>query len=50
MLFTHLKLTMSFTFIWLCFNCELLSNPKWSFGWPPTLFVWMGRRRAWLVA
>jgi len=35
---------------WLYFNCGMLSNPQWSFGWPPTLFVWMGRRRAILVA
>jgi len=31
-------------FIWLYFDCEMWTNPQWSFGWPPTLFVWMGRR------
>ena len=25
-------------------------TPQWSFGWPSTLFVWMGRRRAGVVA
>jgi len=31
------------------FNSELWTNLQWSFGWPPTLFVWMGRRRARIV-
>jgi len=31
------------------FNCELWTKPEWSFGWPPTLFVWMGRWCAGLV-
>jgi hypothetical protein len=25
------------------FNCELWTNPQWSFDWPPSLSVWMGR-------
>jgi len=28
-------------FIWLCLLCGILSNPQWSFGWPPTyLYKW----------
>jgi len=33
----------------IMFNYELWTNPQWSFGWPPTLFVWMGRHRARIV-
>jgi hypothetical protein len=32
-----------------CINYELWTNPKWPFGWPPTLFVWMGRLHAGVV-
>jgi len=32
----------------IMFNCELWTNPQWSFGWSPFLSVWMGRRRAWV--
>jgi hypothetical protein len=34
----------------IMFNYEMWTNPQWSFGWPPALFLWMGRRRAGLVA
>jgi len=33
----------------LMFNCELWTNPQWSFGWPPSLSVWMGRWCAGIV-
>jgi len=29
----------------IMFDCELWTNPQWSFGCSLTLFVWMGRRR-----
>jgi len=29
---------------------EWWTNPEWWFGWLPSLSIWMGRRRAWVVA
>ena len=37
-------------YAWLYLDCELWTNPQWSFGWPPSLFVWIDRWCAEVVA
>jgi len=35
-------------FIWLCLLCGILSNPQWSFGWPPAyLYEWVDDMHDW---
>ena len=46
----HVKLNCVIYFHLIMFNYRLWTNPEWSFGWPSTLFVWMDRRCARLVA
>jgi len=45
----HVKFIYVILFHLIMFNYKLWTNPPWLFSWPPTLFVWMGRRRAWIV-
>jgi len=47
--FNHLKINYVVCLHLIMFNYEMWTNPHWSFGCPPTLFVWMGRRRAWII-
>ena len=42
------KLNFVVSFHLIVFNYGMWTNHKGSFGWPPTLSIWMGRRRAWV--